>query len=104
MSAYQYEQPMVMLSDISHDSKERAGYESAEVDHEYETLDKYNQPYDEVRIPEAPPPKLEQQQKSSSGDDYELTQCPAYIPVATIPGVHGKERTISSTDDQPPNT
>ena len=99
MSTYQYEQPVVMLSDISHGSEERAAYESAEVDHEYEKLDKYNQIYDEVRIPEAPPPKQEQQQKSSSGDDYELTQCPAYVPVAITPGVHGEERTISSTDD-----
>ena len=100
VSTYQYEQPMVMLSDISHGSKERATYESAEVDHEYEMLDKYNQPYDEVRIPEAPPPKEKQQQ----GDDYELTQCPAYIPVATSPGVNGKERTISSTDEKAPNS
>ena len=89
---------------ISHDSKERAAYEGAEDDHEYEMLDKYSQPYDEVRIPETPPPKQEQQQMSSSGDDYELTQCPAYVPVATTPGVHGKECTISSTDDQPPNS
>ena len=102
MSAY--EQPVVMLSDISHGSKEEAAYESTEVDHEYEILDKYNQPYDEVRIPEAPPPKQEQQQKSSSGDDYELTQCPAYVPVATTPGDHGNKCTISSTHDQLPNS
>ena len=34
-----YEQPVVMLSDISHNDKEREAYE---VDHEYELLDKYN--------------------------------------------------------------
>ena len=93
-----------MLSDISYGSREKAAYESVEVDHEYEILDKYNLPYDEVRLSEAPPPKQEQQQQSSSADDYELTQCPAYVPIATTPGDHGDESTTSSTHDQPPNS
>ena len=75
-----YEQPGVMLSDISHTSKEREAREDVEVDHEYEVLDKYNQAYENIQVPQAPPPKQEQQQSSSAGD-YELTQCPAYVPV-----------------------
>ena len=76
-------------------SKETEAYESVGVDHEYEILEKYE-------IPEAPPPKEEQQQISSpAGGDYELTQCPAYVPVATTAGVHGKINDTSS--NQPPS-
>ena len=90
-STPQYDQPGVMLSDLSQVSKETEAYESVKVDHEYEILDKYSQPYDEVQIPEAPPPQQEQQETSSpAAGDYELTQCPAYVPVATN-DIHGKE-------------
>ena len=65
------------MSNIIHISKER---ESCEVDHEYEVLDKYNQAYEDVQVTQAPPPKQKQQQSSSAGD-YELNQCPAYVPV-----------------------
>ena len=53
-----------------------------ELDHEYELIDKYSQPY-EFRTREATPPKLEQQKPSSTGeyDFTNFTQCPAYIPV-----------------------
>ena len=75
-----YELSGVMLSDISHTTKERQDHVSVEADHEYEILDKYSQAYEEIQAPQAPPPKQEQQQLSSVGN-YELTQCPAYIPV-----------------------
>ena len=83
-----YEQPGVTLSDISHNTyKERQTYKSVEVesDHEYEMLDKYNQPYEEVQVPQAPPP-----------GDYELTQCPAYVPVT-----HGNQQTETSLTQLP---
>ena len=81
-----------MLRDISRTSKERHAHEIVEADHEYEVLDKYNQAYEDIRVPQAPPPKQEQQQSSSAGDrDYELTQCPAYVPV-----IHGSQETETS--------
>ena len=92
-----YEQPGVMLSDTSHASKEREANENVEVDHEYEVLDKYSQAYEDVQVSPAPPPKQEQQQSSSAGD-YELTQCPAYVPVT-----HGNKQT-ETTLTQPPTT
>ena len=58
-------------------------------------LDKYNQAYDDIQVPQAPPQKQEQQQSSSAGD-YELTQCPAYVPVT-----HGNQHTETSLM-QPP--
>ena len=53
-----YEAPgSMMLSDLSPANEERDVYETIEADHEYEILDKYNQPqYDDVEIP---PPKPE---------------------------------------------
>ena len=83
-----------MLSDLSRVRKETEAYENVGVDHEYEILDKYSQPYE---IPVAPPPKQEQHQKSSpaAGGDYELTQCPAYVPVITT-GIHGNRHNTSS--------
>ena len=79
-----YEQPEIMLSKLP---STRDIYEAVEADHEYEILDKYNQPqYDDVKIP-SPKPKPEaesvQPQPLPSTGDYEFTQCPAYIPVAT---------------------
>ena len=63
-------------------------YEAVEADHEYEILDKYNQPqYDEVKIPPPKPERVEaesvQLQPLPSTGDYEFTQCPAYVPVVT---------------------
>ena len=77
-----YEEPGVMLSDISHVYTNKA-CEDVEADHEYEVLDKYNQAYESIQVSQAPPPKQEQQQSSPAGD-YELTQCPAYDPVTII--------------------
>ena len=68
-----YEQPGVMLRTVS------KANESVEVDHEYEVLDKYNQAYDDIQVPQALSTKQEQRQLSLAGD-YELTQCPTYVP------------------------
>ena len=88
------------LSTVS-TNKEREVYETTEADHEYEVLDKYNQAYEEVQ---APPPKPElpvQPQPSSSAGDYDLTQCPAYVPVATT-SIHGNtNKSDTSTSIQP---
>ena len=75
------------MSDLSTTNKEKEAYETIEADHEYEILDKYNQTYEEVK---APPPKPEpiKLQPLSSARDYEFTDCPAYIPVATT-SIHG---------------
>ena len=78
-----------MLSDLSPTDKERQVYETIEADHEYEILDKYNQPqYDDVKIPPPKPEEPVQLQPLSSTGDYKLTQCPAYVPVATT-SIHG---------------
>ena len=99
-----YEVPgSVMLSDLSPTDKEREVYETIEADHEYEILDKYNQPYEDVKVP-PPKPKAEaeavQLQPLSSTGDYEFTQCPAYVPMATtttstIHGDDDKQETVS---------
>ena len=97
-----------MLSDLSFTNKERGVYETIEVDHEYEILDKYNQPqYDDVKIPpiKSKPAEAEsaQLQPLPSTGDYEFTQCPAYIPVATtnVIGTTNKPVEIPATPSQP---
>ena len=94
-----YEQPGVILSNLSPTNKESEVYETAEAEHEYEILDKYSQPqHDDVSLG----PKTEepaQLQPLSSTGDYEFTQCPAYVPVATT-SIHdnsNKPAEISST-------
>ena len=83
-----------MLSDLSPTTKERDVYETIEADHEYEILDKYNlnQPqYDDVKVPPPAEPKPEVQLQPSG--DYEFTQCPAYVPMATV-------TTAATSDDK----
>lgn len=69
-----------------HTNKER---EALEADHEYETLDEYDQADIGVKVP---PPKSESIQlhmlPSAASGDYEFTQCPAYVAVATT-SIHG---------------
>jgi hypothetical protein len=87
-----------MLSDLqSPASKEREVYETIETtDHEYEILDKYSQAatYEDVKIPPPAKPKPEAaeavqlQPLPASTGDYEFTQCPAYVSVATT-SIHG---------------
>ena len=90
-----YEQPGVMLSDLS-PTKEREVYETIEADHEYEILDKYNQPqYDDVKVAPKPEEPVQLQPLSSTGD-YEFTQCPAYIPMATT-SIHGNTNKPADT-------
>ena len=99
-----YEAPgNVILSDLSPTTnKERDVYETIEADHEYEILDKYNQAtYDDVKIP--PPAKPQpteaeavQLQPMASTGDYEFTQCPAYVPMATT-SIHGNTNETPST-------
>ena len=83
-----YEQPSVMLSDISHAAREAHG--NVEVDHEYDILDEYSQPYENILVPQALHPEQEQQQSTSAGD-YEFIQCPAYNPV-----IYGNQQTEAS--------
>ena len=86
-STPQYEQPGVMLSDLSRVSKETEAHESAGVHHEHEFLNEFSQPnYEEVKLPKAQPAKQEQLQWSMPVSDYELTQCQAYAPVAGVRG------------------
>ena len=74
-----------MLSDLSPTDREREVYEIIEADHEYEMLDKYNQPqYDDIKVPSPKPEEpMQSLQLSAPAGDYEFTQCPAYVPVAT---------------------
>ena len=72
-----------MLNSLSPTNNEGEAYESPiETDHEYEMLDKYNQAYEEVQVPPTRPEPVKLQPLSSAGD-YDFTQCPAYVPVAT---------------------
>ena len=98
-----YEAPgSVILSDLSPTNKEREVYETIEADHEYEILDKYNQAtYEDVKLP--PPAKPQpveaesvQLQPMASIVDYDFTQCPAYVPVATT-SIHGNTNKPPST-------
>ena len=71
-----YEEPGVLLNKVAYEIK------NTEPDHEYEMLDKYNQAYEEIKVVPRPP-KLPDQQglPPSSAGDYDITQCPAYVPV-----------------------
>ncbi len=72
-----------MLRDLSPTNKEREVHETIEADHEYEILDKYSQPYEDINPPAKPKPEPEavQLQPLPLTGDYELTQCPAYVPI-----------------------
>lgn len=69
-----------------------------EADHEYETLDKNDQAYDEVKVPL---PKSESVQLQAfplaASDDYKFTQCPAYVSTATI-NIHSGNTNRSEYD------
>ena len=97
-----------MLSDLSPTAKERDIYETIEADHEYEILDKYNQPqYDDVKVPGPPKPEPEAEQprkasQSAPASDYEFTQCPAYIPVSNT-SIHGNTIKLMDTPSAQPN-
>jgi hypothetical protein len=96
-----------MLSDLSPTIKEGEAYETIEADHEYEILDKYNQPqYDDVKFPSpkqepVQPPKALPLQ-SAPASDYEFTQCPAYIPVSSTSS-HGNTIKLVDTPSAQPN-
>ena len=88
-SSLPYEVPGgVMLSELSSPANKERDidvYVTVEADHEYEILDKYNQPH-----VKAPPPKPKPETKTAvqlqplpSTGDYEFTQCPAYVSVTT---------------------
>ena len=72
----------MLLSDIN---KTACETKNGEAEHEYEMLDKYNQEYEEIKV--IPRPQPTQQ----AGDQYDITQCPAYVPVA-----HGNQQTETS--------
>ena len=75
------------LSELSPINEEQNLYETVEADHVYDipgVLDKHNQVavYEEVQAP-SQKPEPSQMQPLSSTSDFELTQCPAYVSVAT---------------------
>ena len=79
-------------------NQETEFYETIETTgHEYEILDKYhgNQAYE---IPPTAESKPEATQLQPTGD-YEFTQCPAYISMATT-GIHGKPPSTQPTTAQ----
>ena len=65
--------------------------------HDYEDLEKYN----EIRdiLPKIPPgPAAQSSLPATSGDDYEFTTCPAYVPItsqgqSSVPFVDGNSGT-----------
>ena len=100
-----YETPgTVMLRNLSPTNKEKEVYETIEADHEYEILDKYNQAYEDVKVPPPKPkPEAEAVQPLSSTGDYEFTQCPAYISVATT-SIHGNTNKPMDTPSVQPTS
>ena len=72
------------MSNIAHRIDERGFGEST---HDYEVMDSVhlNQSYEDINGPPgwAMATKLRMQQNSTSADDYDLTQCPAYVPVGS---------------------
>jgi hypothetical protein len=84
-------------------------YETVDTaDHEYEILDKFSQAatYEDIKIPSPAKPKpgaaeAVQLQPLPATGDYEFTQCPAYIPVATT-SIHGN--TNKPADHETPST
>ena len=91
-----------MLSNLSPTDKEREVYETIEADHEYEILDKYNQPhYDDVKVPLPKPEEPVQPQPSALAGDYEFTQCPAYVPMATTSSHGNTNKPAGSPSAQP---
>jgi hypothetical protein len=76
---------MKELSPVNEEAyHERNFYEDVEADHVYDVpvLDKHDQVYEEVQAPSTKPEALQPQPSSSIGD-FELTQCPAYVSLAT---------------------
>ena len=73
-----------MLNDIIA-SKEKSG---ENVDHEYEVLDQYSQPLSHAN--QAVTKDTNEQTKQLPGE-YELTECPAYVPIA-----HGNQQDSST--------
>ena len=97
-----------MLSDLSPTTnKEREVCETIEADHEYEILDKYNQAtYEDVKIPPTAKPQpaeaeAVQLQPLPATGDYEFTQCPAYVPMATT-SIHGNTTKPAETPSTQP--
>ena len=89
-----------MLSDLSPTNKEREVYETIETtDHEYEILDNYNQDNMKISSLDKPKPEVEavQMQPLPSTGDYEFTQCPAYVPVATT-SIHGNTNELAADE------
>ena len=76
--------PGVMLSDIIM-NKEK-GVEN--VDHEYEVLDQYSQPLSQA---DQVTKDTNEQTKQQLSGEYELTECPAYVPIA-----HGNQQDSST--------
>jgi hypothetical protein len=75
--------------------------------HEYEILDKYcgNQVYEDISPLAKPKPEAEavQLQPLPSGD-YEFTQCPAYISMATTSIHHNNNKPAETPSTQPAAT
>ena len=74
--------------------------DTTEADHEYEILDQYNQAYEDVKIPplKYEPANVQLQKPLSSTGDYDYTQCPAYVSVATA-GIHGNQDALTTVNN-----
>jgi hypothetical protein len=82
----------VILSDLS---PTREIYETIETaDHEYEVLDMYHQAtYEEIIIKPDTADTVQLQPLAITGD-YDFTQCPAYVPMATT-SIHGNTNKLN---------
>lgn len=89
-----------MLSDLSPTNRVgEVNYGTVETDHEYaEISDNVNQPqYEDISLSTPKPkPEVQLKQLPSITGDYEFTQCPAYVPVATT-SIHGSTTETPST-------
>ena len=104
-----YEVPgSVVLSNLSQPTSTREVYETIETaDHDYEILDKYSPAtYEDIKVPPTAKPKpaeveAVQLQPMASTGDYEFTQCPAYVPMATT-SIHGNTTKPAETPSTQP--
>ena len=65
-------------------------------ENEYESLDKYNGEYEEIQFPSKQITGSVQQKRSQTGN-YNVTQCPAYLPITRKVPIVSKPATTSES-------
>ena len=86
-----YKEPQALLSDLSRPRVANEIIKNTGSEADYEMLDNYNPDYEDIKVVE--PLSLPDRRglPPSSVGDYNITQCPAYIPIA-----HGNQQAETS--------